>query len=166
MGLTDIFKKKQTESPLGIQIDAPLGGKLKPLQSLHDGVFSEELLGKGCVIDANEETIFSCVNGTVAMTTPSRHAIGIMSDEGVELLIHIGLDTVMMNGEGFEYFVEKGERIKKGQPLMRFSKEKIKQAGYVDEVILIVSNSARFQSVEWLEKQEAKVSSPLLNIIK
>ena len=166
-GKTMFFRKKEkiTEKPRNYIVKAPIGGKLKDLQALNDGVFSEQLLGKGCVICSDDETIYSPFDGNVVMTTESKHAIGLLSSTGVELLIHVGLDTVMMNGQGFEVNVKKGDSIHTGQKLMSFSKKKIKEAGYVDDVIVIVSNTKQFKDVVCTNQKIIRVEEELLTVI-
>lgn len=140
-------KEKNTKLTKTYYVKAPISGKVKSLQGLNDGVFSEELLGKGCVISAETEIITAPFNGRVVMTTESKHAIGLMSDDGIELLLHIGIDTVTMEGDGFQLYVEKGDKIENGQCLLSFSKAKIKAAGFIDDVIVIVTNTSKFKDV-------------------
>lgn len=145
-------KGRNPESKKLVYVQAPISGKVKPLHTLNDGVFSEELLGKGCVIETENETITAPFNGKIVMTTESKHAIGLISDDGIELLLHVGIDTVTMEGEGFQLYVEKDERIKKGQCLLSFSKAKIKSAGFTDDVIVIVTNTSKFKDVHCLNE--------------
>ena len=84
-------------------VKAPVSGEVKPLASLNDGVFSEALLGPGCVIQPGEDELTAPFAGEVVMVAATKHAIGLMSDEGVELMLHVGLDTVNLNGEGFRW---------------------------------------------------------------
>lgn len=158
----NLFKKKTSV----IRLDAPLSGHVKTLESLKDGVFSEKLLGEGCVITSDEEMIIAPCDGTLVMETETKHAIGFVTHDGIELLIHIGLDTVMMNGKGFEMKVKKDEKVKKGQCLMTFSKAMIKQAGYTDDVIIIVSNTRDFQSVDCNLKERISRNEVLIKITK
>lgn len=140
-------KGRIPESKNIVYVKAPISGQVKSLHTLNDGVFSEELLGKGCVISSDNETIMAPFSGKVVMTTESKHAIGLKSDDGIELLLHIGIDTVTMEGNGFQLFVEKGERIEKGQCLLSFSKSEIRNAGFIDDVIVIVTNTTKFKDV-------------------
>lgn len=110
MGLFHIRSKKKDT---GITVYSPVAGVIKPLETLNDGVFSEKLLGEGCAVDPSEEVIIAPFDGVIVMLVESKHAIGIRSDEGVELIIHVGLDTVMMNGDGFETLVKADEKVKK-----------------------------------------------------
>lgn len=158
-----VFKKKENE---GMIVGAPAAGYVKPLEGLKDGVFSERLLGEGCVISPMEETIYAPFDGKVILVTETKHAIGLMSDDGIELLIHVGLDTVMMAGEGFTMMVEKGESVKQGDRLISFSTAKIKAAGYLDDVIVIVSNTKCFQGVACTQKEVVEANDELIRIMK
>lgn len=155
------FMKKQKKE---LSVYAPISGELHPLSSLHDGVFSEELLGKGCVIEPASETLYAPFDGRVEMTVESGHAIGLMSEQGVELLIHVGLETVAMEGNGFHYDVKQGDSIKAGQQLMTFSKEAIQKAGCEDAVIVIVSNTKNFHEIELVPHAHARQEELLFRL--
>ena len=154
-----LFKNLWHKEIKELYVKAPISGQVKTLQSLNDGVFSEELLGKGCAVDPDNEIVTAPFSGRVVMITASRHAIGLMSDAGIELLLHVGIDTVTMEGDGFTLYVDKGERVEIGQRLLSFSKAKIKAAGFRDDVIVIVTNTSEFKDVHCLcegvvQKQE------------
>ncbi|MEK4440253.1 MULTISPECIES: beta-glucoside-specific PTS transporter subunit IIABC [Niallia] len=126
----------------GATIVSPLQGNLHSLKHVDDGMFSEEILGQGVAIEPAEGTVLSPVNGIVSATFESKHAIGITSEDGVELLIHVGIDTVQLNGEGYEYFVEKGQEIQIGDKLIQFDLEGIKAKGYKVITPVVITNSA------------------------
>ncbi|MEK4905930.1 PTS beta-glucoside transporter subunit EIIBCA [Niallia circulans] len=126
----------------GATIVSPLQGNLHSLKYVDDGMFSEEILGQGVAIEPAEGTVLSPVNGIVSATFESKHAIGITSEDGVELLIHVGIDTVQLNGEGYEYFVEKGQEIQIGDKLIQFDLEGIKAKGYKVITPVVITNSA------------------------
>ncbi|MEK4826863.1 beta-glucoside-specific PTS transporter subunit IIABC [Niallia sp. FSL W8-0951] len=126
----------------GATIVSPLQGNLHSLKYVDDGMFSEEILGQGVAIEPAEGTVLSPVNGIVSATFESKHAIGITSEYGVELLIHVGIDTVQLNGEGYEYFVEKGQEIQIGDKLIQFDLEGIKAKGYKVITPVVITNSA------------------------
>lgn len=159
MGIFDKFHKVKD-----LNVYAPLSGKTKTLETLNDGVFSEHLLGEGLVIEPSHSVVYAPFDGKVVMIVESNHAIGILSDAGVEVLIHIGIDTVMMNGEGFYRKVKQGDQIKKGDVLIEFSKEKIKNAGYIDDVIVIVSNSKDYDDIHVTEENELNVGDLTISI--
>jgi len=105
-------------------------------------MFSAETMGPSVGIQPDGETVYAPFDGTVTMLFPTKHAIGVTSKEGIEVLIHIGVDTVNMNGEGFEAFVEQGNEITKGQKLITFDRKAIADKGYSDTVIVVVTNGA------------------------
>lgn len=135
-------KEKPNLSIGGATIVSPLQGNLHSLKHVDDGMFSEEILGQGVAIEPAEGTVLSPVNGIVSATFESKHAIGITSEDGVELLIHVGIDTVQLNGEGYEYFVEKGQEIQIGDKLIQFDLEGIKAKGYKVITPVVITNSA------------------------
>lgn len=126
---------------------APVSGKLIALKEVNDGVFSEEILGKGCAIIPDGNMIEAPFQGRVVSIADTCHAIGLESDDGIEILIHVGLETVGMQGKGFHLLVKEGEQIKKGQKLLDFDREAIKKAGVVDTVIMVVTNTDDYQEI-------------------
>ncbi|WP_339148136.1 MULTISPECIES: PTS glucose transporter subunit IIA [unclassified Sutcliffiella] len=99
---------------------APITGKIIPLEEVPDPVFAQKMMGDGIAIEPTEGTVVSPVNGEIVQFFPTKHAIGIKSETGVEVLIHVGLETVGMKGEGFEGLVEVGDKVKVGTPLLNF----------------------------------------------
>lgn len=120
---------------------APMTGKVKDLSEVEDEVFSSGMLGNGIAIEPTNGQVNSPVDGIVTTVFPTKHAIGVTSDDGVEILIHIGMDTVELNGEGFESFVKQNERVKKGDLLIRVNLDKIKAAGLSMITPIVVTNS-------------------------
>lgn len=116
----NLFKKSKE------QLLAPLSGKLVKLENVPDPVFSEKIIGEGIAIDPTTEELLAPTNGEVINVTPTKHAIGIRTEKGTEVLIHVGLETVSMNGEGFTVHVQAGDQISTGQPLMTFDLELIR----------------------------------------
>lgn len=127
---------------------APIKGKVKPIEESSDAAFASGALGKGVVILPEEGKVYAPVTGTVTVLFPSLHAIGITSDAGVELLIHIGINTVQLNGEGFTAHIKQGDQIKQGQLLVEFDMNKIKEAGYSLETPVLVTNYADLKEVK------------------
>ena len=119
-------KNKQAAEPLTVY--APFGGSAIAMEQIPDPVFSEGILGKGCGLEPAEETVCAPFNGTVTQVIDTKHAVGVTSKDGLELLIHVGMDTVAMNGEGFTCLVKEGDTVKLGQKLMTFSMEAIKRS--------------------------------------
>lgn len=128
-------------------IEAPLSGTVIPLSETNDQAFSSLALGKGLAIKPTDNTIVAPFSGTVSAVFPGNHAIGLTSDSGVELLIHIGIDTVNMQGESFVREVNEGDHIHSGQKLLRFDSQKIEDAGYEDTVMITVTNTSDYLDV-------------------
>lgn len=128
-------------------IAAPLAGNVIPLSKTNDQAFSSLALGKGLAIKPNDNKIVAPFAGTVSAVFPGNHAIGLTSDNGIELLIHIGIDTVNMRGASFLREVKEGDSIQPGQILLRFDSEKIHEAGYDDTVMITVTNTANYLDV-------------------
>lgn len=144
-------KVKAADSSAPVTITSPLAGEVKELSQATDPVFAQGLMGRGVVIVPSQGELVSPVNGTVTVFFPTKHAIGILSDEGVEILMHIGMDTVNLEGKGFEGYVSQGDKVKVGDKLISFDIDMIKKAGYVTETPVIITNSDKYQ-VEVLEQ--------------
>ena len=161
MGIFDKFKKAEAPSrPDDIKVEAvpaniyaPTTGQVINMEDVSDPVFSSGAMGKGVVIKPEIDTIYSPVDGEVTVTTGTLHALGLMGDNGVEILIHVGIDTVEMRGDGFTGFVNKGDRVKAGQALMTFDCSKIIAAGKQDDVIMVVTNTTDLPKVEPVSPQ-------------
>ena len=139
------------DSSAPVTITSPLAGEVKELSQATDPVFAQGLMGRGVVIVPSQGELVSPVNGRVTVFFPTKHAIGILSDEGVEILMHIGMDTVNLEGKGFEGYVSQGDKVKVGDKLISFDIDMIKKAGYVTETPVIITNSDSYQ-VEELEQ--------------
>lgn len=170
MGLFDkMFKKHAAEpaqpaKPASLSVSAeadtlyaPAKGRVVAMKDVPDPVFSGEVLGKGCAVWPEEDVVYSPVNGTVSVTMG--HAVGLNTDDGIEVLVHVGVDTVNMQGDGFTGFVSKGDVVKAGDPLLKVDREKVKAAGYPDCVVLAVSNSATFADVALTVDAESSVEA-------
>lgn len=125
----------------------PVKGNVIARESIPDDTFASGVLGDGVGIEPEEELVVAPFDGTISSVAESKHAIGIESN-GMEMLIHVGVDTVNMQGDGFECLVKEGDEVKLGQPLIRFSREKIKAAGYSDTVAVLLTNSDDLEGVE------------------
>ena len=121
-----LFKKKDNKMILG----APVKGKAVPLSEVNDPTFAEEMLGKGMAVIPAEGKIYAPADGEIGMVFDTLHAVSLVSEEGTEILIHVGLDTVKMNGEGFTGHVKAGDKVKKGDLLLEVDLDKVKAAGY------------------------------------
>lgn len=136
----------QPEVPAGKvekELHAYLDGEVIALKDVGDGVFSAGMVGDGLAIRPTTDVLCAPADATVTvLMEDSRHAVGLTLLDGTELLLHVGLDTVAMGGEGFSYLVHQGEQVRTGQPLLKFDREKIKAAGHPDVTICVVTNAA------------------------
>ena len=128
------------------EVISPLAGQVKSLSQATDPVFSSGVMGQGVVIEPSQGELVSPVNGTVTVLFPTKHAVGIVSEEGVEMLMHIGMDTVSLDGKGFEAHIEQGDKVVVGQKLITFDMEVIKGAGLITETPVIITNQDDFQA--------------------
>lgn len=128
------------------EVVSPLAGQVKPLSQATDPVFSSGVMGQGVVIEPSQGELVSPVNGTVTVLFPTKHAVGIVSEEGVEMLMHIGMDTVSLDGKGFESHIKQGDKVVVGQQLISFDMDVIKEAGLVTETPVIITNQDDFQA--------------------
>lgn len=143
---------------------APIKGEIKPIEESSDAAFASGALGKGVVILPEEGKVYAPVTGTVTVLFPSLHAIGITSDAGVELLIHIGINTVQLNGEGFTAHIKQGDQIKQGQLLVEFDMNKIKEAGYTLETPVLVTNYADLKEVKNTNASSVQLQETLMEV--
>lgn len=143
---------------------SPIKGEVKPIEESSDAAFASGALGKGVVILPEEGKVYAPVTGTVTVLFPSLHAIGIMSDAGVELLIHIGINTVQLNGEGFTAHIKQGDQIKQGQLLVEFDMNKIKEAGYSLETPVLVTNYADLKEVKNTNASSVQLQETLIEV--
>ena len=138
------------EDGVASEIKAPVEGKAYPLNEVPDDVFASGALGGGIGILPSKGLVVAPADATVSVIHSTLHALGLQMADGTELLIHVGVDTVEMNGDGFHSFVKEGDRVKKGDKLLSFDIDKIKAAGHNTTVSVIVSNSDDFKAVEGL----------------
>ncbi|MBO0472088.1 PTS glucose transporter subunit IIA [Enterococcus sp. DIV0242_7C1] len=136
---------------------SPVKGRVLPLSKASDQAFAQGALGKGVLIEPTEGIVRAPFDGTIMTLFPTKHAIGLISDQGMELLIHIGMDTVQLEGQGFEAKVAQGDKVKKGQVLVTFDMEAIKAAGYSVETPIIVTNTGDYLDI--VETQDQEVTS-------
>jgi PTS system beta-glucosides-specific IIC component len=146
-------------------IESPLTGTVKPLHSLEDEAFASGAMGQGIVIEPLDGRLTAPVSGIVTTVFPTGHAIGITSDGGVELLIHVGVNTVRLKGKFFEKHVQEGDRVEKGQLLLKFDLEQIRAAGYLASTPIIVTNSANYLDVLKTDKADVQHQDYLMTTI-
>ena len=143
---------------------SPIKGEVKSIEESSDAAFASGALGKGVVILPEEGKVYAPVTGTITVLFPSLHAIGITSDAGVELLIHIGINTVQLNGEGFTAHIKQGDQIKQGQLLVEFDMNKIKEAGYSLETPVLVTNYADLKEVKNTSASSVQLQETLIEV--
>jgi PTS system glucose-specific IIA component len=129
----NLFKKKSV-------FVSPLSGKLKELEEVNDEAFASKAMGDGFAIEPQESSIYSPVTGKVEFAFPTKHAVGLKTDDGVEMLIHVGVDTVSLNGEGFTLHVSQGQYVKQGDLLITADFQKIKDKVPSTDVMVIFTN--------------------------
>lgn len=142
-------KKKDEASANTAQLKAFLSGKVIPIEEVKDPVFSTKMLGNGLAIEPTSDIIFAPCDGVISTTMPdTRHAVGITAANGMEILIHEGIDTVSLKGEGFQLFVKEGDKVKAGDKLIRYDADLIKAKGYPITCVLAVTNSDDFPDMK------------------
>ncbi|MHC5248395.1 beta-glucoside-specific PTS transporter subunit IIABC [Enterococcus sp. LJL90] len=130
-----------------ITIYSPINGEMMPLAEVKDEAFSTGMLGNGVAFEPTEGKVVAPFDGEVVSLFPTKHAIGLRSETGVELLIHVGLNTVELNGKYFEAQVSQGDKVVRGQTLLTFDLEKLREAGYVTQIPVVVTNTNEFKTV-------------------
>lgn len=140
---------EDTEEPVK-ELKAFLDGRVIPLKEVGDGVFSEGVMGDGLAVIPENETLCAPADGTVTvLMEESRHACGLTLSNGMELLLHVGIDTVDMKGDGFEYLVKEGDKVRTGDPLICFDRKKIKQAGHPDTTVCIITDEGEVRGIQF-----------------
>ena len=148
----------------GIVVESPVSGRLVSIKEVNDPTFSEEILGKGAAVIPSGNRICSPVDGTVTTMFPTGHAAAVTGDNGIEVLIHVGLDTVKLNGEHFTIHASDGQKVKKGDLLMEADIEKIKEAGYDVITPVIICNSDDFSEVRMEESGDVEQGDIILRL--
>lgn len=151
-----------TKANADVKIGSPVEGKAVSLKETADEVFASEALGKGIAVIPSKGEVVAPADGTLAVLYPTMHALGFTLDNGVELLIHIGIDTVELQGECFQKYVEEGARVKKGDRLVSFDIDKIKEKGYDPTVMVLVSNTDQFAGVDGVPMGHADLDTDVI----
>lgn len=155
------FKKKEE----GILIAAPLKGKAVEITQVNDPTFGECMLGKGIAILPEEGKVYAPADGEISMVFDTHHAVSMVTDDGIEILIHIGLDTVALNGDGFEPHVKNQDRVKKGDLLLTVDLEKIKAAGYDTISPVVICNTDDYKDVQGMPAEKVEPQDTVIRII-
>ena len=146
------------------EIKNPLSGKVLPLSKVEDAVFSSGAMVNGIAIDPTDNKVYAPFDGTVEFIAETKHAIGLKSDDGVELLIHVGMDTVKMNGKGFDVKTKVNERVKEGDLLLEFDRNEIQKEGYSLITPVVITNSNNYEQDELCIDEEALFGKSIINL--
>lgn len=165
----EVTEETEVQNEMGVRkevVTSPVQGNMMPLETAKDQAFAQGALGKGVVIHPTVGEVVAPFDGTVMTMFPTKHAIGLISDNGLELLIHIGLDTVQLDGKYFEAHVEQGAKVKRGDKLVSFDIKAIEEAGFSVETPVIVTNSADYLDIiETDHKEGISSSDELLTVL-
>lgn len=153
-----------TDLNVSTELVSPLDGELLPLSEVKDEVFSSGAMGEGVAIEPSQGVLHAPDDGRVVMTFPTGHAIGMKTKDGAEILMHIGMDTVNLQGKGFETLVDKGDEVKAGDELVKFDIDEIHSAGYIVTTPIVVTNSKDYEKVSVVCQGEVKVGQEILDL--
>lgn len=148
------FFKKNKKNSNGVKVQAVVDGDLIPITSVKDDVFSSKMLGDGFAIKPSDKQIYAPLDGEVSTLFPTKHAIGIKTDKGLEVLIHLGIDTVELKGAPFTVNVKQGDRVEAGQAIATMDYEEITNKGYDDSCIVVYTNMDVLKSVSEIEEKK------------
>ncbi len=164
-GIEPMQKKKDNNKVKKDVIYAPIKGDVVPLSQANDAAFAGEALGKGVVIVPNEGKVVAPIEGTVTVLFPTLHAVGITGDNGVDILIHVGFDTVQLEGKGYKAHVAQGDKVKKGQLLVEFDMSYIEEAGYSLQTPVIITNSNDLLDVIVTSEKTVTTNNELITVL-
>ena len=150
----NLFRKNKPAED--IDLVAAVDGQLMPITDIKDDVFSTKILGDAFAIKPSADQVYAPISGEVSNLFSSKHAIGISTKEGLEVLVHLGLDTVELKGEPFTLKVQQGGRVKKGEPLLTMDTKQITAAGYDDSVIIVYANMNVLKHISPVERGKVK----------
>ena len=139
----------------------PLQGKVLAQADIPDETFAQGILGPGCGIEPTGDTVYAPFDGTVEQVASTLHAVGLTSEDGMEILIHVGMDTVEMNGKGFKALVKVGDKVKAGTPLLKVDLDAIKAAGHPTATAIIVTNGDDMGELKMLAEGDVLAGTPL-----
>lgn len=166
MGLFDMFKKKDDALSFPVVLAADAAGAFVKMEDIPDEVFAQGILGQCCGIDPSEGKVYAPCDGEITQAPDTLHALGITTPGGVEVLIHVGVDTVEMKGNGFESKVKLGSKVIKGQLLLTMDLDKIKAAGHPAVVITVVTNTDDFASVDVVASGNVNPGDDMMKVNK
>lgn len=172
IGFEDIPESEDELLDLGTQdadniiVSAPVEGKIKPIESVQDDVFSREVIGKSIAIEPTGNKIYAPVNGMITSVFPSKHAIGITGDNGIKVLVHVGIDTVKLNGEPFTSSIEQGDHVNTGEVIGTFDSTKIIEAGYDPTTIVVITNTDDYETITTFNNVDVEAHTSILGAVK
>ncbi len=146
------------------EVKSPISGKVIELAKVNDPVFSSGAMGKGVAIEPVDNKVYAPFDGVVEFIADTKHAIGLLSDDGVEVLIHVGMDTVQMNGKGFDVKVNANDKVKAGDLLLEFDREAIEKAGYSLITPVVITNSFEFEQKELCLDEDISYGKSIINL--
>lgn len=158
------FKKKKEEKQenSALNLVAICDGKVMPLSEVPDPVFSQKMAGDGVAIEPTSDVIVAPADGELSLVFNTKHAFAMTLENGIELLVHVGLETVSLNGEGFEQLAEAGQKIKAGTPILKIDREFIKSKGLPLITPILITNPDSTKSITGKEGTEAKAGSTVV----
>lgn len=148
------FHRKEKEQPVK-ELKAMISGWVLPITEVADPAFSSKSLGDGIVIRPSGQVITAPADGEIFVVAEAKHAVGMVLNNKAELLLHIGLDTVSLEGKGFQMLVKRGKKVRQGDPLLRFDKAWIEEQGFATDCILVVTNTEMFPDLKMISGMEA-----------
>lgn len=160
-----VSNESNLPTPTNSVVKAPIQGEVFELSAVKDEVFSSEMMGKGVAILPEQGRVVSPIKGTVSMVFETKHAIGLVSEDGVEVLIHVGMDTVQLKGEHFTSHVKQGDSINVGDLLVEFDKEAIADKGYELLTPIVITNSGQYADVFGNVSQSVKETDDLITVL-
>ena len=167
LGFKEDEPQEEVEATTAVSKDevyAPCDGTVKPLSEVNDDVFSQEIMGKGIAIEPSTGNLYAPCDGTITVCFPTGHAIGLKSKNGTEILMHVGIDTVNLQGKYFSPQIKVNDEVKKGQLLLTFDSDKIKEAGYETTTPVIITNSKDFNSIQIENQSTTQHGNKLISL--
>lgn len=164
MSWMNFFAKKRSATTDPITLGAPAKGSFVPMQDIPDDIFSAGILGTCCGIDPQEGVVYAPLDGKIIQLADTLHAIGIECKGNVEILLHVGIDTVDMGGDGFKSLVSIGDMVTRGQQLLVMDLDKIRQADHPATVITVITNTDEFSSINEIASGKLRPNSPMMQL--
>lgn len=162
----DSLKKMFEKNAKTISLKAVEDGRTIPMDEVDDQTFAQELLGPGIAIVPSNGTVVSPINGTIATVMDTKHAVCIQGEDGLELIVHAGLDTVELNGKYYQTYKEIGDQVKAGDVLLEFDLEEITKAGYDVTTPIVITNLGDYKITKCLTGQQVKAGEEVIQLTK